>query len=148
MDSRVVDSVLGEHSADFGDLEATADHQSCSTPKSPKNYESPTAMPRILEEYNRGGFEKSASLSLRADLCAWQSTQPLESTFPHNAHCVIASFAKQSAAIHTESTFENEDSRDTLSTAEESTMYRKKPTPNENSRDKAQDVSESRRQDF
>ena len=32
--------------------------------------------------------------------------------------------------------------------AAESTMYRKKPTPNEDSRDKAQDVSESRRQDF
>ncbi|MDL0081105.1 helicase-related protein [Helicobacter sp. XJK30-2] len=42
------DSASGNHSADFGDLEATAD--SCSAPKSPKNYESPTANLRILEE--------------------------------------------------------------------------------------------------
>ena len=85
MDSRVVDSVLGEHSADFGDLEAAADHQSCSTPKSPKNYESPTAMPRIREE-------KQAKRAKSAD-------------------------------------HQNEDSKDTLSTAAESTIYRKKPTP-------------------
>ena len=55
------DSALGNHSADFGDLEATADFKSSSAPKSPKNYESPTAMPRILEE------EKQASKSSRAD---------------------------------------------------------------------------------
>ncbi|STO97710.1 hypothetical protein [Helicobacter canis] len=61
------DSALGRHSADFGDLEATADLKSSSAPKSPKSYESPTANLRILEEDNRGGFEKSASLSLRAD---------------------------------------------------------------------------------
>ena len=37
---------MGRHSADFGDLEATAD--SSSAPKSPKNYESPTAILRIV----------------------------------------------------------------------------------------------------
>ena len=52
------DSALGRHSADFGDLEATADHQSSSAPKSPKNYESPTAMPRILEEEKQAECEK------------------------------------------------------------------------------------------
>ena len=57
----LVDSALGSHSADFGDLEATADHQSSSAPKSPKNYASPTAIPRILEEENQGGLEKSAA---------------------------------------------------------------------------------------
>ena len=116
-----MDSVLGEHSADFGDLEAAADHQSCSTPKSPKNYESPTAMPRIREEKQ-----------------AKKSTQPLESTFPYNAHCVIASFAKQSAAIHTESTFENEDSRDNAKNVK---------TPQNKQTESVFD-SESRRQDF
>ena len=61
----VKNSALSEHSADFGDFEATADLKSSSAPKqakrcerseagffrkSPKNYESPTAIPRILEE--------------------------------------------------------------------------------------------------
>ena len=46
----VKNSALGNHSADFGDFEATADLKSSSAPKSPKNYESPTATPRILEE--------------------------------------------------------------------------------------------------
>ena len=112
-----MDSVLGEHSADFGDLEAAADHQSCSTPKSPKNYESPTAMPRIREEKQ-----------------AKKSTQPLESTFPYNAHCVIASFAKQSAAIHNQ----NEDSRDNAKNVK---------TPQNKQTESVFD-SESRRQDF
>ena len=68
--------VLGEHSADFGDLEATADLKSSSAPKtseavqgeaeagffskSPKSYESPTATPRILEEEKGAGCEKFA----------------------------------------------------------------------------------------
>ena len=60
------DSALGEHSADFGDFMATADFKSCSTIKSPKNYESPTAIPRILEEAKWAGRENAA---------------PLESTF-------------------------------------------------------------------
>ena len=55
------DSALGNHSADFGDLEATADFKSSSAPKSPKSYESTTANLRILEE------EKQASKSSRAD---------------------------------------------------------------------------------
>ena len=61
----VKNSALSEHSADFGDFEATADLKSSSAPKqakrcerseagffrkSPKNYESPTAIPKILEE--------------------------------------------------------------------------------------------------
>ena len=55
------DSALGRHSADFGDLEATADHQFSSAPKSPKNHESSTAIPRILEEYNQGRCKKPAA---------------------------------------------------------------------------------------
>ena len=58
------DSALGNHSADFGDLEATADLKSSSAPKSPKSYESTTANLRILEEESqasqsslRGGGE-------------------------------------------------------------------------------------------
>ena len=104
------DSALGEHSADFGGLEATADHQSSSAPKPPKNYESPTANLRILEEEKQAGREKSCradtalestfekshdcganahSPSLRdtAQAVAWQSTSNnnLESSFEHNA---------------------------------------------------------------
>ena len=93
------DSALGRHSADFGDLEATADHQSSSAPKSPKSYESSTATPRILEEDERASCEKTTDIqkvdsrgnallsSLRENPqgFSWQSiqtkTQNLESIF-------------------------------------------------------------------
>ena len=55
-----MDSVLGSHSADFGDFRTTADLMSSSALKSPKNYESNTAIPRILEEDNQTECEKSA----------------------------------------------------------------------------------------
>ena len=71
------DSVLSRHSADFGDLEATADLKSSSAPKSPKNSKSPTAKqatavqgeaaagffrnPRILEEEIQAECEKSTA---------------------------------------------------------------------------------------
>ena len=42
------DSVLGNHSGDFVDFRATADHQSSSAPKSTKSPTSNTANPRIL----------------------------------------------------------------------------------------------------
>ena len=58
----------------FGGLEATADHQSSSAPKPPKNYESPTAIPRILEKHKQTECEKSC----REDTA-------LESTFENNA---------------------------------------------------------------
>ena len=54
------DSALGEHSADLANFEATADHESSSAPKFAKNYESPTANLRILEEEKQAGREKSA----------------------------------------------------------------------------------------
>ena len=54
------DSALGEHSADLANFEATADHESSSAPKFAKNYESPTAILRILEEEKQAGREKSA----------------------------------------------------------------------------------------
>ena len=60
VDSSGRDSVLGSHSADFRDLEATADLKSSSAPKSLKNYESTTATPRILEKDNQAECEKSA----------------------------------------------------------------------------------------
>ena len=69
---------MGEHSADFGDFETTAD--SCSAPKSPKNYESPTAILRILEEEKgavcenadtlESTFEKSPKVDSRNDYSA------------------------------------------------------------------------------
>ena len=52
--------VLGEHSADLANFGATADHESSSAPKFAKNYESPTAILRILEEEKQAGREKSA----------------------------------------------------------------------------------------
>ena len=52
--------VLGSHSADFGDFRTTADHKSSSALKSPKNYESNTAIPRILEEESRASLRDTA----------------------------------------------------------------------------------------
>ena len=54
------DSALGSHSADFGDFRTTADHKSSSALKSPKNYESNTAIPRILEEESRASLRDTA----------------------------------------------------------------------------------------
>ena len=126
------------------------DRKSANLPQNFQNLQSPTAIPRILEEYNRGGFEKSALLSLRADLSAWQSTQkrtqPLESTFDKNAEIlkvdsrINAKNVKTPQNKQAESVFDNH--------AAESTMYRKKPTPKEDSRDKARDVSESQAAGF
>ena len=68
------DSASGNHSADFGDLEATADPKSSSAPKSPKNYESTTANLRILEEESQASQSSSRaatpSPSLRGDTIA------------------------------------------------------------------------------
>ena len=55
----VVDSVLGNHFADLVNFGATADLKSSSAPKFTKNYESTTAIPRILEKENQGECEKS-----------------------------------------------------------------------------------------
>ena len=43
------DSALGRHSADLGDSRAVITDKVTPTPESPKNHESPTANPRILE---------------------------------------------------------------------------------------------------
>ena len=52
-------SALGSHSADLAHFGTTADHQSCSAPKCAKNYESTTAIPRILEEESQAECETS-----------------------------------------------------------------------------------------
>ena len=81
-DSRVDskrDSALGKHSADFGGLEATADHQSSSAPKPPKNYESPTAIPRILEEESRAEQQSSLRADSGGEAIHNQKTQKMDS---------------------------------------------------------------------
>ena len=55
------DSALGNHSADLVDFGTTADHKSSSAPKSTKNYESNTAIPRILEEENQSSSRAAQS---------------------------------------------------------------------------------------
>ena len=62
LDSKSGDSVLGSHSADFRDLETTADLMSSSAPKSLKNHESPTAIPRIREKESQAEYEKSTQI--------------------------------------------------------------------------------------
>ena len=56
-----MDSALGNHSGDFVDFRATADHKSCSALKSTKSTTSPTATPRILEEESQTRSEKTAA---------------------------------------------------------------------------------------
>ncbi len=156
-------------------------------PQNFQNLQSPTAIPRILED-NRVSCEKSAPSSLRADLSARQSTQtktqPLESTFDNNTQKIqsVAFLEKvdsrvkldsspnapfsvirvrdSGVAIHNQKvdsrinaknvkTPQNKQAESVFDNhAAESTMYRKKPTPKEDSRDKAQDVSESQAAGF
>ena len=53
--------VLGEHSHDCENLGAVITSKVTPTPKSPQNEQSPTAIPRILEEENQATNEKSTS---------------------------------------------------------------------------------------
>ena len=87
-----VDSALGNHSADLVDFGATADYKSSSAPKSTKNYESTTAIPRIREEENQAENETqteleskkldSSSLSLQAAEALVIHKQNLDSATP------------------------------------------------------------------
>ena len=99
--------VLGSHSADFGDFRATADLKSSSALKSPKNYESNTANPRILMEESQAESENPQK-SCREQL-------ELESTFentPTTAQNMDSSTAQnlnnsaQDSRNEVESTFE------------------------------------------
>ena len=123
VDSRERDSVLGRHSADFGDSRAVITDKVTPTLESPKSYESPTATPRILEADNQGGLEKSAenqnqrqsekvdssneafSSSLRENPqgFSWQSTktQSLESTFDKNAELQKVDSKKNAQSLNT-----------------------------------------------
>ena len=84
-------SALGSHSADLAHFEATADHQSSSAPKCAKNYESTTAIPRILEEESQGECETS---------CLEQTA--LESTFSQSPTAKRSFFRKQAIAVQGE----------------------------------------------
>ncbi|ETD27690.1 glycosyltransferase family 4 protein [Helicobacter canis] len=84
------DSALGNHSADFGDFRTTADHKSSSALKSPKNYESNTAIPRILEENqakskNQTELESSSRAAQSGVAIHSPNTQNLESSIDCHA---------------------------------------------------------------
>ena len=72
-------SALGNHSSDFVDFGATADHQSSSAPKSTKSTTSNTANPRILEEENQ-----SSSRADEIGVAIHKSTQ-VDSRGDHSA---------------------------------------------------------------
>ena len=104
-----------------------------------QNLQSPTAIPRILEEDKRAGRENSAqnlestfdntlqsSLQDTAEAVAWQSTQPAQMDSSNNAHFVIASRAS-GVAIHNQ----NEDSSNTTILSD-SQVSLEKPTPKPN----------------
>ena len=74
------DSALGSHSADLVDFGATADHKSSSALKSPKNYESNTAIPRILEEDKQNALESSSRADEVGVAIHSPNTQNLESS--------------------------------------------------------------------
>ena len=72
------DSVLGNHSLDLANFGGSQISSLVSPPKFAKNYESPTATPRILEENKAKSKNQSAlesSLRDTAPAVSWQSTQ-------------------------------------------------------------------------
>ena len=108
----VKNSALGNHSADFGDFEATADLKSSSAPKSPKNYESNTAIPRILEEEKQAWRKNADTLeSTSSDKTAAQKSSLRES--------------KANEAIHTKTqkTDSSMDSKETSANAERYPLF-------------------------
>ena len=107
-----MDSALGRHSADLANFGATADLKSSSAPKFAKSYESPTAIPRILEEGNQAereksthslesSFDKSQKMDCHADKSARNDRE-------NNAHA-----SKSTARANTKNTTSKKvDSRD------------------------------------
>ena len=94
------DSVLGNHSLDLANFGGSQISSLVSPPKFAKNYESPTATPRILEENkakskNQSALESSLrdtapavswqSISAQADSKKAQNREALESTFEKTA---------------------------------------------------------------
>ena len=102
------DSASGNHSSDFVDFRATADHKSSSTLKSTKSTASNTANPRILESYidsqnhktrcSRSFFSKSTSSDSTLESTFDKSTISLSS----QADPLLSSrdFRKEVVAIH------------------------------------------------
>ena len=72
----VRDSALGEQFDKIENFVKGTDRESANLPQNFQNLQSPTAIPRILEEEKEAGREKSTSPSLRdtAPAVAWQST--------------------------------------------------------------------------
>ena len=84
-----IDSVLGSHSADLANFEATADHKSSSAPKQAKrsffrkfakNHESNTAMPRIFEEESRASLRDTAPAVARQSTHNTQKSKKVDSS--------------------------------------------------------------------
>ena len=113
------DSVLGEQCGSVANFVKGTTTKVANLPQSLQSSHSPTATPRILEEDNRGGFEKSAknqnqpqskkvdssneafSSSFGSAIAARQSiqtkTQNLESTFENNAEQIQKTQKKDSS---------------------------------------------------
>ena len=88
------DSVLGEHSADLANFRATADHKSSSAPKFAKNYESPTATPRILEENQAKRENQSSSRALREQSVAIHKSTQVDSSAKMDCHAAATTAAR------------------------------------------------------
>ena len=142
---------MGNHSTDLVDFRATADHKSSSAPKSTKNYESNTAIPRILEEEkqaeskNQTGLESSSRAAQSGVAIHSPNTQKLESSIDSKETSANAEryplFSKEATLCHADFQSARNDSNNA-------------PTLNELAKDsrifddKAQTISKSQAEGF
>ena len=86
------DCALSSHFADLANFGTTAD--SCSAPKFAKNYESPTAIPRILEENQAKRENQSSSRALREQSVAIYKSTQVDSSAKMDCHAAATTAAR------------------------------------------------------
>ncbi|WP_317371654.1 ABC transporter ATP-binding protein [Helicobacter canis] len=84
------DCALSSHFADLANFGTTAD--SCSAPKFAKNYESPTAIPRILEEESRASC--SSSRALREQSVVIHKSTQVDSSAKMDCHATASAVSR------------------------------------------------------
>ena len=84
------DCALSSHFADLANFGTTAD--SCSAPKFAKNYESPTAIPRILEEESRASC--SSLRALREQSVAIHKSTQVDSSAKMDCHATASAVSR------------------------------------------------------
>ena len=129
------DCALSSHFADLANFGTTAD--SCSAPKFAKNYESPTAIPRILEEESRASCSSSRALREQS-VVIHKSTQVDSRNFTQNAENVFCSQATRRQDFEVRIVALQGESRAhtkayvTADSPQQSAILAQKPTPKPN----------------